>query len=248
MDRDCRQTDRSSPGKIERLRDWRATADTNLVSQQDVADQTILLQGRGRRQRDSPAAAQETADLAFKNAELNVESAKRSLELANKMHSGNRSLALAETLAQAQLKNSRVIAPMDGTVLKVFVKAGEAAVNAPLMQIGDLSRMECIAEVNDRIVRQVRIGQRATIKSPALSRDLVGTVRQISRVVGNSTLPNPNPLALVDTKTVDIVIEIDSADVGEAANFVHLQATVEIDPATTPPDKDGSIAQSERQR
>ncbi len=238
--------------KIERMQRLANEPRTrNLVSEQDIADQAILLEKAedDRRQGDiALRQARETADLALKNAELNIESAKRSLEIANKMHSGNKSLALAESLAQAQLENSRLIAPSDGTVLKVFVKTGEAAVNAPLLQIGDLSRMECVAEVNDRIIRQVRIGQRATIKSPALSRDLVGTVRQISRIVGSNTLPNPNPLALVDTKTVDVHIDIDSADVAEAANFVHLQATIEIDPATTPADKAGSIAQSGSQR
>lgn len=223
----------------------------NLVSQQDIADQQIALEKAQDdlvRGDDAVRRAQETADLALRNAELNIESAQRSLELANKMRSGNQSLTLAETVAQAQLENSRLIAPSDGNVLKVYVKPGEAAVNSPLMQIGDLSRMECVAEVNDRIVRQVHIGQRATIKSPALSRDLVGTVRQISRVVGNNTLPNPNPLALVDTKTVDVHIELDSADAGEAASFVNLQVTVEIDPGTTPADQPGSVARASGQR
>jgi HlyD family secretion protein len=186
--------------------------------------------------------ALESAELALRNAELNVESANRSLDLARTMRAESRSLVLGESVAQSQLDNSRLIAPADGTVLEIFVAPGEAAVNTPVMQIGDLSRIECVAEVNDRLVRQVKVGQRATIKSSALTRDLSGTVRAIDRVVGTTTLSNPSPLAMVDTKTVDVHIEIDPNDTEDAARFVHLQATVEIDPRSTPADQETSVA------
>lgn len=238
--------------KLERMRQLAQDSQTaNLISEQDLDDQAILLdKSEYDRQLGeiSLQHARETAELAVRNAELNVVSAQRSLDLANQLRTGNKSLQLAESIAQTQLANSRMIAPVDGTVLKIFVKSGEAAMNAPLMQIGNLARMECVAEVNDRMVRQVRIGQRATIKSAALPHDLSGVVRHIGRVVGSSTLPNPSPLAMVDTKTVEVHIEIDPADVAEASSFVHLQATVEIDPATTPNSPDGSVARINENR
>lgn len=238
--------------KLERLRRLAADPLTkNLVSLQDIADQTLLLEKANfdkQRADTELRQASETAELALANAEANVVSAQRSLELANQMRNANQSLALAETVAKAQLEASRLIAPANGTVLKVFVRQGEVAVNQPLMQIGDLTRMECLAEVNDRLVRQVRVGQRATIRSAAFPRDLSGTVRDVSPVVGTSTLPNPNPLAMVDTKTVDVRIEIDPADIAEAAALVHLQATVEIDPKSAPADSQNPMARTVGQR
>ncbi len=242
----------SARQKLERMRLLSKDPQTeNLVSQQDLDDQAILLEKAEydkQRGEISLQQAQESADLSLKNSELNIESAKRSVELANQLRSGNKSLLLAESIAQVQEASSRLIAPADGIVLKIFIKPGEAAANGPIMQIGNLARMECVAEVNDRIVRQVRVGQKATIKNSALSRELVGTVRQIGRIVGNSTLPNPNPLAMVDTKSVDVHIEIDSADVAEAATLVHLQTNVEIDPGTTPTVQDGSVARTDENR
>lgn len=238
--------------KLERMRLLAKDPQTgNLVSQQDLDDQALLLEKAEydkQRGEISLQQMQETAELVLKNSEMNIESAKRSVELAKQLRSGNKSLVLAESVAQAQLASSRLIAPADGTVLKIFVKAGEAAGNAPLMQIGNLTNMECVAEVNDGIVRQVRVGQKATIKCPALSRDLIGTVRHIGRIVGNNTLPYPSPLAMVDTKSVDVHIEIDAADVTEAAALVHLQTTVEIDPSTTPAVQDGSVARTNDNR
>ncbi len=242
----------SARQKLDRMRLLSKDPQTeNLVSQQDLDDQAILLEKAEydkQRGEISLQQAQESADLSLKNSELNIESAKRSVELANQLRSGNKSLLLAESIAQVQEASSRLIAPADGIVLKIFIKPGEAAANGPIMQIGNLARMECVAEVNDRIVRQVRVGQKATIKNSALSRELVGTVRQIGRIVGNSTLPNPNPLAMVDTKSVDVHIEIDSADVAEAATLVHLQTNVEIDPGTTPTLQDGSVARTDDNR
>jgi HlyD family secretion protein len=242
----------SARQKLERMRQLAGDPQTaNLISQQELEDQALLLE---KAQYETQLGeiqmrqASQTAELALQNAEMNVESARKSLELARQLRSGNKSLVLAETIAKTQLDNSRIIAPIDGTVLRIFVKPGEAAVNTPLLQIGNVARMECIAEVNDRIARQVRAGQHATIKSPALPRDLNGIVRHISRMVGNSTLPNPSPLAMVDIKTVDVHIEIDPADVAVASSVVNLQATVEIDPGTTPADSESSVARSTSSR
>jgi HlyD family secretion protein len=231
-------------GKLDRLQQLADDPQTaRFVARQQLDDQSLVLE-RAESDQDrgelTLRQAKETAKLALENAQLNVESAQRSLELANKLRSGNQSLALAETIAEAQWNNSRIFAPADGTVLKIFVKPGEAAVNAPLLQLGNLAQMECVAEVNERIIRQVRIGQRVKITSPALARDLSGTVRKIGRIVGGGTLPNPNPLAMVDVKTIDVHVDVDAGDVTDAAALVHLQVTVQIQPNETPAGADSA--------
>lgn len=236
--------------KLERMRRLAENELTkNLISQQDIDDQSLLLEkAEADLKRADKTLEQnlEAAELAAQNARLNVESAQKSLELAQKMAGGNRSLQVARTVAEKQRDNSRIVAPSNGTVLDVFVEKGEAAVNTPLMQIGDLSQMVCIAEVNDRLVRRVQPGQRAVIKSAALTRDLNGTVRSVGRIVGSNTLPNPSPLAMVDVKTVEVQIEMDATDTAEAANFVRLQVTVEIEPsASTPPPSEPAVETAE---
>jgi hypothetical protein len=44
--------------------------------------------------------------------------------------------------------------------------------------------------------------------------------------VGDGHLPDPNPLALVDRRTVDVMIEIVAEDRELAADLVNLQVTV----------------------
>lgn len=86
--------------------------------------------------------------------------------------------------------------------------------------------MECLAEVPDRLISQITIGDLAKLQSPALPRDLTGTVVEILPIVGNSSLPDPNPLALVDRESVKVRIEINEADVAIAAKLIQLQVNV----------------------
>jgi HlyD family secretion protein len=211
-----------------------------LISQQDVVDREIDL---AQAQDDFDKAtlqlenAREAAEFALESAKKNQTLAADALLRAkNAKDNPPESLTTAVEVANTQLELAKVLAPADGTVLKVFVKPGESAVNTPLVQTGNLNQMQCIAEVADRMVNQIQIGDRVTISSPAFSdpensgeTTVQGTVESIGRIVGDSNLPSPNPLALVDKKTVDVTITIDESDTEIARRFVNLQVSVKIE-------------------
>ncbi len=170
---------------------------------------------------------------AQKAATLELEAAKEAHDRAIATHQTlltvqqqPTSADLAVSAAEAVAKEGRVMAPIDGHVVQVLARAGEAALHTPLMQVADLSRMECIAEVPDRLISQINIGDSAKLQSSALPRELVGSVVEIIPVVGNRSLPDPNPLALVDRETVKVRIEISEADVAVAAKLLQLQVNV----------------------
>ncbi|MEZ6094057.1 MAG: efflux RND transporter periplasmic adaptor subunit [Pirellulaceae bacterium] len=218
--------------KLEQLTRLATDPTTQLyVSQIRLNDEQLNLE-QSKSQLDSArlqqAAAIEAAQLELSLAQSSAEAARKGLAQLESLQSENRTLDLAQQLADVQNSAARIIAPADGTVLKVFLKEGEAAVNSPLMQIGDLSQMECVAEVVDRLAPKVQVGQKVTISSPALPRKLTGSVKEVGRVVGNGTLVDPSPLALIDRKTVDIRIEISNEDNDIASRLVNLQVNVEI--------------------
>ncbi|MDP1564009.1 MAG: efflux RND transporter periplasmic adaptor subunit [Pirellulaceae bacterium] len=172
-------------------------------------------------------------DSAIQAAELELDAAKLALDGAIDVHTvlvarqaKPTSADLAVSAAKAAAQESRLLAPLDGVVVQVMAKAGEVSLHTPLMQIADLTRMDCIAEVPDRLIAQVAVGDMARLESPALPSDLTGEVVEISRVVGGTSLTDPNPLALVDRKTVEVRIQIIDADVAAAARLIHLQVNV----------------------
>ena len=219
--------------KMERLQQLALDPQTSLyVSQAQIAEQQLAIK-RAETEFDNSRrkliAAVEGARMAQEAAKQGEIAAEKAFEVLRKMSTENRASKLTKQLAETQVTNARIVAPISGTVLKIFVKPGESVSTTPLMQIGDLSNMECNAEIVDQMIPRVALGQRAKVTHPALPRTLYGTVRQIGRLVGSSTLPNLSPLAMVDRRTVDVRIEIDPADVEAACALVNLQVTVEIE-------------------
>ena len=223
----------SANAKVSRMQTLAGDPDTMLyVSQSSLSDQQLKIdQSKSElaAARRKQKAASEGADLALEVATKAKEAASKSLESLLELREQNRTVELAKEIANDQLEKARITAPIDGTVLKVFVKNGEAIANTPLMQIGNLTEMECVAEVVDRLVGGVEIGQPVVLTGPALSREIRGKVSNVGRFVGRGTLPSPSPLELVDRKTVEVRIKIDEADVELASKLVNLQVAVMID-------------------
>ena len=170
--------------------------------------------------------------MASRFAQQSRDSAKRALQSLKTLRGEERSVRLSKQIAQDRRDAARIISPVSGTVLKVFARQGDVVGNAPLMQVANLEEMQCVAEVVDRLVGAVKIGQTAAITSPALDKPLSGKVVSIGRFVGQSTMQQPNPFALVDRKTVDVRIQIDDSDIDVANKLVNLQVSVEIAIAT----------------
>jgi HlyD family secretion protein len=218
--------------KLERLRKLAADTETQLfVSTTDIEEQTLLIEqsewdlSNARRQQEA----------AIKSAMLNVELAEKSLIQANsvldslnELKKENHTLNLAKRIADEQVRNARLIAPSDGTILKIFASPGEVVVNSPLMQMGNLSEMICVVEVVDRLASMVQLQQRVSIVCPALTDPIQGTVAEVGRMVGHGSLAIPNPLAMTERNTIEVEIKIDDEDAEVARKLINLQVTAEI--------------------
>ena len=198
----------------------------NALEQQRLAITEAEIQLRHARKKQ--AAAVQAARLDLESAQRAVQQAREALAALQTIHDNPRAIDLSVAVAQAAAQEARLLAPLDGVVVRILARPGDVALTMPLMQVADLRRMDCVAEVPDRMIRQIRIGQTATVRSPSLTRDLSAEVVEISRVVGNSSLPDPNPLAIVDRRTVEVRLELSPADVAIAADLIHLQVSIEF--------------------
>lgn len=139
------------------------------------------------------------------------------------------------TLAQAELEQSIIRAPVSGTILKIVTRPGERVTSDPIVQMGDTRQMYALAEIYETDVRFVRIGQTARLTSPALPEPLVGTVDEISLIVDRNSVLDIDPAAPIDSRVVEVRIRLENSEL--ASQFVNLQVTVIIDigaPAATP--------------
>ena len=135
-------------------------------------------------------------------------------------------------VCEAELEQTIVRAPIDGTVLKVLAYPGERVSDEPILLMGDLRQMYAVAEVYETDVRFVRLGQHASISSPALEKPMTGVVDEIALLIDKNDVLDIDPAAPIDARVVEVRIRLDESE--QAARFVKLQVTVKIDLTSQP--------------
>lgn len=117
------------------------------------------------------------------------------------------------SLAEAAVERTRVRAPADGTVLQLNARVGETVAPSPelvLVAIGDVSRLRVRAEVEERDVSKIRVGQRVVIRSDAhAGRDFDGRVAVIAQSLGGPRLNNRGTRRPTDVDVLEVLIDLD---------------------------------------
>ena len=151
--------------------------------------------------------------------------AQSELEAANL----RRDVARAELArADAELELSRIRAPMAGQIIEIHKREGERLDQEGLLELADTAAMYAIAEVYETDVQRVRVGQRATVTSPALPEPVAGTVDRIGLKVGKKDVLSVDPAARTDARVVEVRIQLD--DPSQVAALTNLEVDVTINP------------------
>jgi HlyD family secretion protein len=95
-----------------------------------------------------------------------------------------------------------------------------------VVELGRVDQMYAIAEVYETDIRNVKVGQKASVKSDALARDLTGTVTRIRPKVQKLDEIGTDPAARKDARIIEVEIRLD--DSAAAASLSLLQVEIEI--------------------
>jgi HlyD family secretion protein len=118
--------------------------------------------------------------------------------------------------SQERIKKCSILAPIDGTVLRVDARPGEAfstITPRPLFIIADASGRRVKAEVDERDLAKVRIGQRVIVQGEGLTgAKLTGTVQSISTVMGKKSVFTNDPAEKIDRDVLEATITLSSED------------------------------------
>ena len=113
----------------------------------------------------------------------------------------------------AQIAKTIVRSPIDGVVLKLYRRTGETVTNlppTPIATVGDISRLRVRADVDEADVAQIMLGQSVWITVDAFrNRRFRGTVAQIGYQLGRKNFRNGNPDERVDTKILEVMIDLE---------------------------------------
>lgn len=197
-----------------------AAAERTLMTARAEFDRVLRLKREGsstvtdenvRAERQNVISALERLD--NERAGLRRALSASNLPLPTRLEAGLTAARAELSQADAALERTRIRAPTDGTILQVLARLGETAAptpEQPLVVIGDLSALRVRAEVEERDVSKVRLGQGVIIRTDAYSgRDFTGRVTSVSQTLATARLPQRGPKRPTDLDTLEVLIEMD---------------------------------------
>jgi HlyD family secretion protein len=118
--------------------------------------------------------------------------------------------------AQERLKKCAILAPIDGTVLRVDAKPGEpfsTVTPHTLFFLADASGRRVKAEIDERDVSRVAVGQKVVVQAEGLGGEkFAGTVESVSSVMGRKSVFSDDPADKLDRQVLETTINLASQD------------------------------------
>jgi len=118
--------------------------------------------------------------------------------------------------AKATYERTRVRAPLTGRILQIKFRAGEyfnPNGQEPLIVMGDTRTLRVRMDLDERDVARVRQGQSAFVQLTAYpNRRFTGRVADVARRMGRKNIRTDDPTERIDTKILEVLIDLDPAE------------------------------------
>ncbi|MEA2980998.1 MAG: HlyD family secretion protein [Alphaproteobacteria bacterium] len=154
------------------------------------------------------ALARAQDELAKRQAELRAIDSPLPTANEAQMSSARGDLALA----RVNLEKLKIRAPIDGTVLQININPGELAAPSglqPLLSIANLSTLNVRAELDERDISEIKVGQAASVRATAFpGKEFAGTVMSIAPLVEPSRLGSRGLGNRADVDAVEVVVKL----------------------------------------
>jgi HlyD family secretion protein len=137
-------------------------------------------------------------------------------------------------VAEKDLQNTQVRSPLSGRVLRIRARPGERVGDQGILDVGNTSVMQIVAEVYEEDVGKVRIGQTAVARVPTLGVQLTGVVVSKDLIVSRKVIFSNDPVADIDARVVEIHIRLLPADGATVAELSNARVEVVFEVSGTP--------------
>ncbi|MBD2293678.1 ABC exporter membrane fusion protein [Anabaena sphaerica FACHB-251] len=160
-------------------------------------------------------------------ATLNQIAEVRPVDVAAAKAEINRSIAAAQQ-AKANLDQSYVKSPQNGVIFDIHTRAGEIVSNDGIVEIGQPNQMYAVVEVYQSDISKIRPQQKVKISSNSLPGELQGTVDWLAWQVKRQNVINSDPSENIDSRVVEVYVQLDKGSSDKAAKFTNLQVKAVI--------------------
>lgn len=129
---------------------------------------------------------------------------------------------------RAELALAYIRAPKAGQILKINTRAGETVGSEGVVEFGETNQMYAVAEVYQSDVSKVKKGQKVKVMSDSLGGELQGVVDWVGYQVQRQNVINSDPSSNIDSRVVEVHVQLDSMSSEQAAKFTNLQVRTVI--------------------
>ena len=116
--------------------------------------------------------------------------------------------------AQATAEKAVIRSPIDGVVLRKHRRAGEmvsVSFDTPVVSVGDIGRLRVRADVDERDIGRIGVGQKAVMMAEAYgSRRFTGSVVRVAGILGKKNIRTDEPAEKNDTRILETLIDLDA--------------------------------------
>lgn len=131
--------------------------------------------------------------------------------------------------AEADLEVAIIRSPVAGRVLRIHTQVGERLSSDGLLNLGDTSSMDVVAEVHESDILKVRKQQPVEITLRNLDRCLHGHVIEIGQEIGRKDVLSNDPVDDTDARVVEVRIRLVPDDGALVAGLSFAKVEVRID-------------------
>ena len=163
-----------------------------------------------------------TASADLDNREIKL------IDLRGQLATARDQLSRVETdLVLSQLRS-----PIDGTVLRIEARPGERPGDKGILEIGNISRMEAVAEVYESDINRVRVGQLVTLTSEngGFKGSLQAQVLWITPQVSQRSVLSTDPTGDADARVVEVRLSLEPSDAARVQTLVGLKVIARFKP------------------
>ncbi|MFY7695212.1 MAG: HlyD family efflux transporter periplasmic adaptor subunit, partial [Cyanobium sp.] len=133
---------------------------------------------------------------------------------------------------RADLANTTLQAPIDGTVLRIQARVGERPGDKGILELGASERMEALLEVYESDIDRVRLGQSVLLSSEngGFKGTLRGTVMRISPQVRQREVLSTDPSGDVDARIVEVRVGLAPEESSRVRSLTGLKVIARLQP------------------
>lgn len=129
---------------------------------------------------------------------------------------------------EAELKNTIIVAPISGVILKIHAWPGERLGDDGLLDIADLSQLDVVAEIYETDFPKVKVGQEVDIVIPGINSKYSAVVRELGYQVRKNDLNSTDPLADRDNRIIEVRLTLDNKAIADLRHQIYRQVQVRI--------------------